>query len=437
MSTTKFILRPGTWTKKNPKDKKATICKNPEKERSIFLQYSHNGKKVLVKTGHKSAPKDWNRTQGKPKDKNLDSTLVEFKESFKSNAISKVTGEPDPVKVLEAWIKFKEEEKAKLPEAVLKGSLLDHWNHYLDYLRKTLYKGKRRTKGTIRNNENSREKFKEFLNQKDNAKKKSDKYSKDWLNVKPEKFTQLDYEEFDAYLTESLSPNSVAKIKKHFKSFLKWHTSKNRGLLGFDISLVEYSETAGLKISLTEKDLLKIAQADFEDEHLNHVRDLLILQCSTGVRISDLQRLCDHISEDKRYFEIKTKKTGKRVKLVILPLAIEVLKRRNYNIPFMHEQYYRDGIKTIYKTFWPNRTIETGSGDQIKKVLIHEEISSHDMVRTFINIAWKKAISVPTIALYTGKSIQVITKNYLEEDADYASQEILEKFDLSPLKVAR
>jgi hypothetical protein len=118
-------------------------------------------------------------------------------------------------------------------------------------------------------------------------------------------------------------------------------------------------------------------------------------------------------------------------------LAKEALKRWNYKIPYLHEQYYREGIKTIYEHFWPNRTIETGSGDNIKTVFVFEEISSHDMVRTFINIAWKKGISVPTIALYTGKSIPVLIKNYLEEDADFASKEVLEKFDISPLKVAR
>lgn len=425
MSTSKFILRPGTWVKKKPTDKKATYCKNPDKERSIFLQYSHNGQKVLVKTGHKAAPKDWNRKQGKPKDKNLDSTLSKLKEDFKSNAISKVTGEPDPAKVVEAWNKYKQEQKESLPEAAFKGTILDHWSAYIDYLGKTLFKGERRTKGTIRNNENSREHLKNFLTDKDR------------LRVKPDKFTQIDFEQFDTYLIENLSPNSVAKVKKHFKSFLRWHTTKNKGLIGFDIGLIEYAETAGLKISLSENDLLRIAQTDFKDKFLNHVRDLIVLQCSTGQRISDLQRLCDHITEDKQYFEIKTKKTKKKVKLVILPLAKQVLKHWDYKIAYMPEQYYRDGIKTIYKKFWPNRTTEKGTGDNIKKVLIHEEISSHDMVRTFVNIAWKKGISLTTIALYTGKTIQVLQKNYLQEDADFAAQEVLEKFDLSPLKIAR
>jgi hypothetical protein len=59
------------------------------------------------------------------------------------------------------------------------------------------------------------------------------------------------------------------------------------------------------------------------------------------------------------------------------------------------------------------------------------------MVRTFINIAWKKKITVPTIALITGKSIQVLLKNYLNEDEEFAKQEMLDKFDISPLRIAK
>jgi integrase len=440
MSTTKFILRPGTWKGKGKKKH----CTNPEKEVSIYLQYIHNGKKELILTPRKCEPGNWNQKQGKPDDSDLEERLGEFKKDFKKYAISKVLGEPEADKVKEAWKKFNEEKKDKVPEAVLKHSILARWADYIEFLELTLFKGRKRTKGTIRNNKNSRALLSVYLT------------SKKRQNIKPEAFTILDFQKYEAWLTndpeawvkpkakkdneeekeeKTKSPNGVAKALKQFKSFLKWHIKKG-GLLGFNISEIEYSETAGVKIALTEKELSKIAQSEFKGR-LNLVRDLIVLQCSTGVRISDLQRLCNNLTEDKTAFKIKTKKKGKYVLIPVLPEAKEVLKRHSYKLPSIPEPKYREGIKSIYQSLWPSKTIEIGEGDNQKEVFVWDEISSHDMVRTFINIAWKKGISVPNIAIITGKSIQVLLKNYLEEDPEHASKEMLEKFDVSPLRIAK
>jgi hypothetical protein len=428
MGSIKFVLRPG-------KKKKG-------KEYSIYLQYIHRGEKCLLATDYKSkSGKDWNKDQGKPKNApNLENKLSSLRTSFRDNAVAKVEGEPEAYKVKEIWKEFGESNRNNLPEAVYKNTLLARWQDYLTHMKETLTpRGKERTAGTIRNNTNSFRQLKVFLE------------SQKRQTVKPEKFTYSDYQKFEKYLLTRLkvkkgkneeeakqkafTPNSISKIKKHFKSFLKWHI-KNGGLLGFNLSLIDYAETEGIKIALTEKELSTIAQTEFKGS-LNLVRDLLVLQASTGVRVSDLQRLCDNFTEDKTAFKIKVKKTGKYVLVPVLPLAKEVLIRNKYSLPHLSEQKYRIGIKAIYKKLWPSKTMEVGDGDNMKRVFIHEEISSHDMVRTFVNIAAKKGITVPTIATITGKSIQVLLKNYLSEDKDHAAQELLDKFDLSPLKIAK
>lgn len=409
MGATKFILRPGK--------------KIRDKQQTIYIQYINKGERFLCSTEFKCEPRHWDSEKGIPKKApNLEKQLSRLKFEFLDNAIAAVEGAPDAYKVGEAWKKYKEEVRNKVPEAVFKNSLLTRWQDYLEWMAKTHYKGKERTFGTIRNNHNSRLQLEEFLKLKKR------------VGLRPEKFTIADYEFFDAYLTENISANSVSKVKKHFKSFLKWHI-KNGGVLGFNISFIEYSETAGVKISLNENELTTIANSTFNN-HLDIHKDLMVLQASTGVRVSDLQRLCDNLNEDKTAFQIKVKKTGKFILVPILPLAKMVLLRHNYKVPFTSEQRYREGIKAVYKKLWPDKTIEVGEGDNLKAVPVHEEISSHDMVRTFINIAWKKGISIPTIAIITGKSIQVIIKNYLNEDKDFAAKELLEKFDVSPLRIA-
>lgn len=410
MGSIKFVLRPGK--------------KKAGKELTIYLQYIHEGAKCLLATDYKSKTGDWNKKGGKPKGSpNLEKKLNDLRKSFWDNAVAKSVN-PEAYKVKDSWLEYLETNKKDLPESVFKDSLLARWEDYLTHLSETLTpRGKERTAGTIRNNRNSRAQLKQFLSdQKREA-------------LRPEKFSLSDYQKFEKYLTKNLSANSVSKIKKHFKSFLKWHV-KNEGPLGFNISHIEYAETEGIKIALSEKELATIAQTSFTDG-LNIVRDLIVLQASTGVRVSDLQRLCDNFNEDKTAFKIKVKKTGRFVMVPVLPLAKEVLIRHNYRLPVLSDQKYRKGIKAIYKKLWEAKTIEVGEGDKMKRVPIHEEISSHDMVRTFVNIAAKKGITVPTIATITGKSIQVLLKNYLSEDKDHAAQELIEKFDISPLRIAK
>jgi site-specific recombinase XerD len=417
MGSIKFVLRPGKKVK--------------GKEYSIYLLYSHKGDKTLIATDYK-APFTLKQKQGnrghsfggfKPED-NLEDKLGELKKEFREQAVAKVNGEPEAYRVREAWTEYKQEQKTNVPEAVFKNSILARWDEYLSYMAETLTpSGKARTAGTIFNNRNSRAHLLAFL---DKQKRQS---------LKPEKFTLTDFQKFDKYLTKEMSPNSVSKTKKHFKSFLKWHL-KNGGRLGFNVSLIEYAETAGVKIALSEKELATIAQTDFNGG-LNLVRDLMLLQASTGVRVSDLQRLCDNLNEDKTAFKIRARKTGKDMLIPISALAKTVLVRNKYKMPRLSEQKYREGIKRIYQKLWPSKTIEIGEGDNMRTAFVWEEISSHDMVRTFVNIAWKKGLSVPTIATLTGKTVQVLLKNYLNEDKDHAAQEMLEKFDLSPLRLAK
>jgi len=424
MANISFILRFG-----KKKDK--------EKDLPIYLRYNHGEEKILIATGRKCSPKNWR--DGKPRNNSeLEDRLNELRSEFNKNAVSKVIGEPEASKVKEAWGKYKEENKEKVPEAVLKNSVLSRWNDYLEFQDQTLFKGRKRTKGTIRNNKNSRELFSKFL------------ATKRRQHIKPESLTIVDFQKYEHWLVNSSdawvnppkgeeektkTPNGVAKALKQFKSFLKWHI-KSGGRLGFNIAEIEYSETAGVKIHLTEKELTTIAQSEFEGR-LNLVRDLMVLQGSTGVRVSDLQRLCSNLTEDKAAFKIKTKKKGKAILVPVLPLPKEVLKRNAYKLAHIPETKYREGIKAIVKKLWPSKTIEIGEGDNLKEAFVHEEISSHDLVRTFVNIAAKKGITIPTIATITGKSIQVLLKNYLSEDKEHAAKELLEKFDVSPLRIAK
>ena len=73
-----------------------------------------------------------------------------------------------------------------------------------------------------------------------------------------------------------------------------------------DIEKIKYKERPGLKLSLTEEQLEAYINADDRlSNHLIKVRDLAVIQCSTGLRISDRRRIDKNIQGNKIKIEIK------------------------------------------------------------------------------------------------------------------------------------
>jgi hypothetical protein len=306
-------------------------------------------------------------------------------------------------------------------------SLLQHWREYLDAIR-----GGRPGMKTMRNYDNSCNTFEAFL------------ALNRWDAIPPHKFTITHLKRFESFLNQKrkdkkgneippFKPNQQAKTLKHFKACLK-HLVKLHEAIGFDIDEVKYKEKPGLKISLSEAELQGFIDAELTGSDDN-VRDLFVLQCSLGPRVSDLQRLDKNIHGNKIVLE--TQKTEKLIELPITPQVRTILEKHNNQLPRLSEQNYRQGIKRIYKKLYPKNEIQVREGNTFKTVPVHEEISSHDAVRTFITLSAERGMSVNSIAKLTGKTVKVLIENYLVESQKVAEQEMEKAWGASPLKVAR
>lgn len=230
------------------------------------------------------------------------------------------------------------------------------------------------------------------------------------------------YDLYTAFLKEKFSPNTVSKRTKHLKMLVN---SRNL-TIGMDSNKIKFKETAGLKISLSEPELRKLINLDLETERLRRIRDMFVVQCHTGVRVSDLFRLDKNIKGN--FFEFDQRKTGKPVRIPILPVVKEILERYDYKLPHLSEQKYNDGIKEVYKVLNPKATVQLRENTTFKNVLVGDLISSHDAVRTFITISAEKGIPVPSIAKITGKTLAVLLRNYLVDSQKVAEREVLEKW---------
>lgn len=283
-------------------------------------------------------------------------------------------------------------------------TFLEEWHIYLEVIQGNV------TKDTFSSYLRSYKSFADFLKSKKQPK------------LLPLQFDKITFGLYRSWLKQKYpAENTVAKRIKHLKMAVNF---------GIQIRMnpdeITFSEKAGLKISLTDAQLKK-AQALNLSGSLDRIRDLMVVQCYTGVRVSDLFRLDRNIVNGR--FEIQQQqKTKKPVCIPILPPVKAILEKYNYRLPFMSDQKYNDGLKLVYKAIDDKSITQVRVGESYKNIHTWRKFSSHDCVRTFITISADKGMPIPSIAQITGKTVNVLLKNYLNSTQSTAEKEMLEKW---------
>ena len=91
-------------------------------------------------------------------------------------------------------------------------------------------------------------------------------------------------------------------------------------------------------VYLTEDELARMRALDLtpHPKGIALSRDLFMIGCYTGLRVSDYSRLqADqfHMRYGKRYLEVQAKKTGKRVVVPVHPVVDEILRHYTTGVP--------------------------------------------------------------------------------------------------------
>jgi len=185
-------------------------------------------------------------------------------------------------------------------------------------------------------------------------------------------------------------------------------------------------------IFLTESEYNRLKDHDFNKPHLHRIRNIFILQCNTGLRVSDIFRLEKHHFEGDKINFMKAFKTKNKVLLPITSTAKKILEDWNYKVPDMEEQVYNRQLKDIARIAGLDRTIERIKEKKGEKVIqqnpLHEILSSHVGVKTFITLCVQKGISPKTVSKYTGKSLDILLKHYYGDDDEFTKKEMNEKW---------
>jgi integrase len=166
------------------------------------------------------------------------------------------------------------------------------------------------------------------------------KYSKDDLDVK-----DLNYEfvsQFDFWLkTErSCKKNAALKYIGNLKKIVL-ECMKKGWIKGDPFANFKGKRTEVIRTALTKTELTALTEKVFVIERLNHVRDIFLFSCYTGLAYVDVYRLRRSNIVDgfdgTKWLMTARQKTDTPTRLPLLPAALEIIDRcgisKNFNIP--------------------------------------------------------------------------------------------------------
>lgn len=402
MASFKFILR----------------FKNSKTTGRIFLQYGHDSKNCLISSGRIIERKFWDFEKGKYK-KHTDAALMNEALDVLKAKVNKVVAElqtkgayPSPDKVKAA---YEQSLIASLPEQEIVKSMPVLWKDFITYMETTPSRvtGYPRSPDTIRRNENNRLAFIKFLNE-----------SKIGIAIKPENFTIKHFHQWEQFLLKNFTAvNTRSKAQKHFKAFLSHH-KKQGGRIGFSLDEITYKELAGHKFHIDEQELTIIEKAKLIGAK-DQTRDLIILGCHLGLRISDFKRIDKNIQGDSIILQMQ--KTGRSIDLPIVPKVKKILEKYDYKMPRISEPVFRRDIKALYKDIFPDKFVQVKVNGEMTTLHKGDFIGPHSFIRTFVSISEARGMTPNEIAGITGKSISVLIKHYLSNSTKERNKDSMTK----------
>ena len=247
---------------------------------------------------------------------------------------------------------------------------------------------------------------------------------------------------------QGLSVNTISKDQAVLKFWMK--TAYNRDVhKNKKWRQKEWTkqEMRVVKTALSEDELMALRVAPMSRESLNICRDLFLVSCWTGSRISDLKRLPEIIKNAwdhnggscPTFINFVQEKTQEEVSIPVLPELRAIIEKWNGQLPSVPaEQKMNKRVKEVGKEGGLDRIIEkvsTMANDKgrLQRVPLYEILTNHTGRRTFATVLYKKGIlSNGQIMSLTGHASETAFLRYLditnEEISAKAGEKLLKAF---------
>lgn len=400
------------------------LTKNPNEQSLILLHYSYGSKRFKYSTGYSCCYYDWDTHKQRVRNKVHILNRTEINDYLNhlelelGREVSRLVsiGEPIEVEHLKLWLD-------KLTNRIEEEPDDEEMNFYR-YCEVFINRKKGKIKDvTLRSYRQTIKLLKRFNPNLD--------------------FGDIDYEfqsDFVRFLEEDeKSLNTIAKHFKNLKVILGSATkdgfNTNLKYLSADFKIGTEQTT---EIYLDEEEINKLFQLDLSGfPKLERARDIFLIGCYTGQRVSDYNGLTDKdicVIEGVPFFKIRQKKTGKEVYCPITKeiRAIVDAPRNDGNPPLkMNEQEINNCIKEVgrkAKIDKPIRNIFTKGGRKVEESLPkYKMIGSHTARRSFCTNMYKKGMSTFEIMQFSGHTTEREFYKYIRIEKEQKAVQIAKK----------
>lgn len=230
---------------------------------------------------------------------------------------------------------------------------------------------------------------------------------------------------FERYLLEKkkLSDGTHGKVMKHLRWFLKW--------LEIDVSGIRLRTERKEIIALSMDELSKLESVDVSfSREMQKSKDLFLLGCYTGLRISDLKRI-NHTNSRNGLITLKLLKNDRLVKIPITSDVVRILNKYDQRAPKINEQTLNQCIKKVCEKagITDELSVEATRGGQKVTTTApkYSLITSHLAGKTFISTVGpqKYKLTPPEIAAIVGKDERTLYNHYFHDQGDEARKKMI------------
>lgn len=220
------------------------------------------------------------------------------------------------------------------------------------------------------------------------------------------------------------SLNNIAKHIDNLRQFLRAaHSAK----IAFDTDVLDNKKFKPARenahnVYLNEEELARIAALDLSTTaRLDKARDLFLVGCFTGQRVSDYNNIKPHHIKGQN-IELFQAKTGERVVIPIHPTVKGILaKYGGITPPKISDQKLNDYIKEVCKMAGIEEDTEKqrtkGGAKSAELMKKWQMISSHTARRSFASNMTKRGIPMQTIMKITGHTKESTFLKYVKLSA--------------------
>ncbi len=274
-----------------------------------------------------------------------------------------------------------------------------------------------------------------------NAYKHLKDFSKSYnIRLEIERIDEEFLQDFREYLTQvkGLTDNSVVKILKEIKAFLRYYMKK--GIVkNIDLSDVKTTYKEGEIYVLPIDKILELQYADLESERLQRVRDVFCFMCWTGQRYSDIEKISHNdISENangEKVWNLITHKTQTRISVPIISYAEEILdKYKDFKtpIPIISNQNLNNYLKELgeFVNFdWPVKTSKYYEGFlKQEERPFYEILTTHVGRKSYITNSLILGVPERVVKEVSGHKNEKSFLRYVQLAESYKSQVIRKAF---------